>query len=76
MRMTLVRMRTMIKNRLHATLPTYAIEINEASSVFRVAKRKLSEDRLGEFPPQTRHSVEKKFELLDNVEDQIKESEQ
>jgi transposase len=76
MRMTLVRIRTMIKNRIHATLSKYAIEIDEVSNVFGVAGRKLLEDRLGELPPQTRHSVEKQLELLDDVEDQIKESEQ
>ena len=75
MRMTLVRIRTMIKNRIHATLSKYAIEIDEVKSVFGVAGRKLLEDRLWELPPQTRHSVEKQLELLDDVQDQIKESE-
>jgi len=75
MRMTLVRMRTMIKNRIHATLSKYAIEIDEVSNVFGVAGRKLLEERIRELPPQTHHSVEKQLELLDDVEDQIKESE-
>jgi len=76
MRMTLVRIRTMIKNRIHATLSKYAIEIDEVSNVFGVAGRKLLAGRLWELPPQTRHSVEKQLQLLDDVEDQIKESEQ
>jgi transposase len=75
MRMTLVRMRTMIKNRIQATLSKYAITIEEVSSVFGVAGRKLLEERIRELPPQTRHSVEKQLELLDEVEHQIKESE-
>jgi transposase len=75
MRMMLVRMRTMIKNRIHATLSKYAIEIDEVSSVFGVAGRKVLEERIRELPPQTRHSVEKQLELLDDVEDQTKESE-
>jgi len=76
MRMTLVRIRTMIKNRIHATLSKYAIKIDEVSSVFGVAGRKLMNERIRELPPQTQHSVEKQLELLDDVEDQIKESEQ
>jgi transposase len=75
MRMTLVRMRTMIKNRIHATLSKYAIEIDEVSSAFGIAGRELLEERIRELPPQIRHSVEKQLELLDNVEDQIKERE-
>lgn len=76
MRMMLVRMRTMIKNRIHATLSKYAIEINEVKSVFGVAGRKLLAERVQNLPPQTRHSAAKQLELLDDVEDQIKESEQ
>jgi transposase len=76
MRMMLVRMRTMVKNRIHATLSKYAIEIDEVKSVFGVAGRKLLEERLRDLPPQTGHSVAKQLELLDDVEDQIEESEQ
>jgi len=76
MRMMLVRMRTMIKNRIHATLAKYAIEIDEVKSVFGVTGRKVLEERLRELPPQTSHSVAKQLELLDDVEAQIEESEQ
>ncbi|HYA85645.1 MAG TPA: transposase [Nitrospirota bacterium] len=75
MRMTLVRIRTMFKNRIHATLPKYAIEIYEVCDVFGVSGRKLLKERIRELPPQTHHSAEKQLELLDDVEDQIKESE-
>jgi transposase len=68
----LPRMRTMIKNRIHATLSKYAIEIDEVSNVFGVAGRKLLEERIRKLPPQTHHSVERQLELLDDVEDQIK----
>jgi transposase len=71
----LPRMRTMIKNRIHATLSKYAIQIDEVSNVFGVAGRKDLKERIRELPPQTHHSVEKQLELLDDVEDQIKESE-
>jgi transposase len=75
MRMSLVRIRTMIKNRIHATLSKYAVEFKEVSSVFGVAGWKLLEERIRELPPYTRHSVEKQLELLDDIENQIKESE-
>lgn len=58
MRMMLVRMRTMIKNRIHATLSKCAIEIEEVKSVFGVAGRKSLKERLGELPPQTGHKIE------------------
>jgi hypothetical protein len=75
MRMTLVRIRTMLKSRIHATLSKYAIEIDEVSSIFGVAGRKLMGKRIRELPPQTRLSVEKQLEHLDDVERQIKEAE-
>ncbi len=75
MGMTLVRIRTMLKNRIHATLSKYAIEIDEVCDVFGVTGRRLLKERIRELPPQTRHSVEKQLELLDDVEGQIKESE-
>jgi transposase len=72
----LPRMRTMIKNRVHAALSKYTIEIDEVKSVFGVAGRRLLEERLRDLPPHTGHSMAKQLELLDDVEDQIKESEQ
>ena len=75
MRMTLVRMKTQLKNRIHASLAKYAIQIDEVRDVFVTAGRKLLEKRILELPPQTGHCVEKQLELLDDVEDQIKETE-
>ncbi len=75
MRMTLLRIWTMLKNRIHATLSKYAIAIDEVSSIFGIAGRKLMGERIRELPPQTRLSVEKQLELLDDVERQIKEAE-
>lgn len=72
MRMALVRMRTMLKNRIHATLAKYAIQITEVSDIFGVQGRKLLKARLGELPPYTRGSVEAQLELLDQVEERIK----
>lgn len=72
MRMAFVRVRTMLKNRIHVALAKYAIEIKEFSDIFGVGGRALMASRLGELPPQTRRSVEEQLKLLDQVEEQIK----
>lgn len=71
MRMALIQMRTKFKNRVHATLSKYALEIAEVSDIFGVRGRQLLKDRLGELPPYTRESVETQLELLDQVETHI-----
>lgn len=71
MRMAFVRVRTMLKNRIHATLAKYAIEIKEVSDIFGVGGRVLLENRLGELPPRTRRSVEAQLKLLDQVGEHI-----
>jgi transposase len=76
MRMSLVSIRTMLKNRIHATLAKYAIEIAEVSDIFGVTGRKLLANRLEELPPYTRQSVQTQLELLDEVEDHIQSCEQ
>jgi transposase len=55
MRMMLVRIRTIIKNSIHAVVKKYAIEIDEVSSVFGVAGRRMLDERIRELPPQTPH---------------------
>jgi len=74
-RMAMVRMRTMLKNRIHATLAKYAIQIHGVSDIFGVSGRKELSKCLGELPPQTRLSVEAELTLLDQVEAQIEVSE-
>jgi len=48
MRIAFVRVRTMLKNRIHAALAKYAIEIKEVSDIFGVGGRALIKSRLGE----------------------------
>lgn len=76
MRMALVRVRTMLKNRIHSALSKYAIEIKEVSDIFGVRGRTLIKSRLGELPPQTRRSVEAQLNLLNQVEEHIRECEE
>jgi len=76
MRMSLVGVRTMLKNRIHATLAKYALEIDEVSDVFGVKGRELLKGRLAELPPYTRESVETQLELLDEVGEHLDRCEQ
>jgi len=76
MRMTLVRMRTTLKNRIQATLAKYAITIEAVSDVFGKMGREILAKRIGELPPQTRFSVEAELRLLDEVEEEIARSEE
>jgi len=71
MRMVLRKMRTTLKNRIHATFAKYAIQFPEVSDLFGVQGRKRLAERFGELPPETRRSVEVQLEVLDRIEDQI-----
>lgn len=75
MRLTMVQMRTAIKNRIHATFAKYAIELDVASDPFSIKGRAHIEKCLGELPPETRHSVQQELKLLDQLEEQIAEAE-
>lgn len=66
MRMVLVRMRTSLKNRIHATFAKYAIHF-EASDLFGKAGRHELEQRLNELPPETQRSVKEELILLDQL---------
>jgi transposase len=71
MRMALVHFRTMLKNRIHATLAKYALQIPEVSNIFGVTGQIVLRNRLNELPGYTRQSVETQLELLDQVETHI-----
>jgi transposase len=71
MRMVLVRIRTALKNRIHATFAKYGITIEGASDLFGIKGRKLMEKRLRELPPETRRCVEQELKILDELEEQI-----
>ncbi len=75
MRMALVRVRTMLKNRIHACLAKFAIRIEGVTDLFGVRGRQLLGERLEELPVYTRRSVEVQLALLDQVEEQIEAAE-
>jgi transposase len=71
MRMSLTQVRTKFKNRIHATLAKYAIEVDDVSDLFGEKGRLLIKEKIGELPSETRRSVEEQLILLDQVIEQI-----
>ena len=72
----MVEVRTKFKNRIHATLSKYAISIDEqVTDLFGKKGRLLLKAAMQELPPETRRSVEEQLLLLDQVCEQIEESE-
>jgi transposase len=70
-RMVLVRQRTQLKNRIHATLAKYALLIPEVSDVFGKRGRALLQARLPQLPPHTAFATTCLLEHLDQLETQI-----
>ena len=75
MRMVFVSMRTKLKNRIHATLAKYNIQIEAVSDVFGVEGRKQMQERFKELPPETKRSAEEQLKLLEDVEERIETAE-
>jgi len=76
MRLTLVHMRTALKNRIHATFAKYAIHFESESDLFGTRGRQAMSKRLPELPPETRRTVEQELVLLDELAEQIDLAEQ
>lgn len=76
MRIFLVHIRTGLKNRIHATFAKYAITFAEVTDLFGVRGGELMRERVGELPPETRHSVEEQLELLGQLHKQISQAEE
>jgi transposase len=72
-RMVLARMRTRLKNRIHATFAKYNIVFDDVSDLFGRSGRLQIEQRVRELPPETRRSVEEQLKLLDRLEEQIRD---
>lgn len=75
LRITFGRMRTQLKNRIHAAFGKYGISFAGLSDVFGGKGRQVLEQRLPELPPETQRTVRQELELLDQVVDQIAEVE-
>jgi len=70
-RMVLVRQRTQLKNRIHATLAKYALAPTESSDLFGKHGRVGLRQRLAELPPQTAFATTRLVEQIDTLDQHI-----
>jgi transposase len=71
LRMTFVRVRTALKNRIHAAFAKYGISLSGVSDVFGPKGRQLLEQRVPQLPAETQRAVREELTLLDPLQDQI-----
>ena len=74
LRIFLMRMRTRVKNRIHATLGRHNIQVPGAD-LFGVAARKQLGMRLPELPVHCREAVEQELAMVDFLKTQIESAE-
>jgi len=74
-RMFLARERTRLKNRIHATLNKYAIDISEVKDIFGVRGRELIAESIDKLPYNTRFVTGCLLEHLEEVEGRLEEIE-
>ncbi len=75
-RMVLVRQRTQLKNRIHATLAKYALHDLEVSDVFGVRGRALLRQRFDLLPPHTAYASQQLLEQVEGLDRQVRAFEQ
>jgi transposase len=73
-RMSLVRMKVQLKNRIHGVLLRYNVSI-KASDLFGDQGRAELLSRQEELPPWSRESVVQQLQMVDRIESQIRECE-
>lgn len=70
-RMAFSKVRTALKNRIHATLAKYALNTTGHSDIFVGKGRAWLDRTLKRFPPETGRCVDQELELLDATMEQI-----
>src|SRR5437879_13233601 len=70
--MVLVRQRTQLKNRIHATLAKYALHNLDVSDLFGVRGRALLRQRLDLLPPYTAYATQQLLEQVENLDRQVR----
>jgi len=73
--MVLVRQRTQLKNRIHATLAKYALHDLEVSDFFGVRGRGLLRQRLTLLPPHTAYATQQLLEQVEALDGRVREFE-
>lgn len=75
-RMDLVAHRTQLKNRIHAALARYGIDVEEArSDLFRIGAREGLEKAIKELPPETSFATQCQLDQLDALRKSIDQME-
>jgi transposase len=75
LRMTLVAMEVRLKNRVHAILAKYAVQLDVVKDVFSQQGRRLLQTLVKDLPPETGNVVRQHMELLESTEKQRKVAE-
>lgn len=70
-RMVLVRQRTQLKNRIHAALAKYAIQVEEVEDLFGKKGREILSAALGRLPPATALTTERSLAQVDCLGNEI-----
>ena len=70
-RMALVRQRTQLKNRLHATLAKYGLHDLEVTDLFGVRGRQLLRQRCELLPPHTAYATRELLEQVESLDRQV-----
>ena len=66
-RMALSKVRTSLKNRIHASLAKYALNTSEHSDIFVGKGRAWLERTIQKLPPETNRCLEQELDLLDDA---------
>src|SRR5262245_59792044 len=75
-RMVLVRQRTQLKNRMHATLAKYALHDVEVSDLFGVRGRARLRQRISLLPPHTAYATEPLLDQIEGLDHRVRGFEQ
>ncbi|MGD2027582.1 MAG: IS110 family transposase [Anaerolineales bacterium] len=70
-RMALTKIRTALKNRIHATLAKYNRKLEGASDIFIPKWREELMSTIDQLPPETQRCMRSELDLLDHLMDQI-----
>jgi len=75
-RMTLSKIRTSLKNRVHSTLAKYALSLDTDSDIFAPKWRPELTQACNALPPETQRCMQQHLSALDHVQGQIKDLEE
>jgi transposase len=70
-RMVLMKQRTQLKNRVHATLAKYAVSVSEVSDLFGQRGQALLRERLPQLPLHTRYATERLLAQVTALSEQL-----